>query len=284
MKAHVSDAKKALVQRLVQEFQGASVVGIVNIHGIPAAQLQAMRGRLRGKANVRVVKNNLLRIALKEAAASKKGLDGLADALGGQTAIVTSSINPFRLYKEMESTKTPAAAKGGEIAPADIEIQEGETPFKPGPIVGELQKAGIPAAIDKGKVVIKKAKVLVKKGDKIPRDMAAAMTRLDILPLIVGMDLTAAYELGTVYRRDVLSIDETKILADMSAAHRHALGLSITTAFPTTETTPLLFAKAHAEALALAVTAGYATAASLPLILAKAQAQATALAAKAGVQ
>jgi len=284
MKAHVSAGKKDLVQRLVKEFQGASVVGIVNIHGIPAAQLQAMRARLRGKAKVTVVKNNLLRIALKEAAASKAGLDGLADALGGQTAIVTAAVNPFRLYKEMEATKTPAAAKGGEIAPADIEIQEGETPFKPGPIVGELQKAGIPAAIDKGKVVIKKAKVLVKKGDKIPRDMAAAMTRLDILPLIVGMDLRAAFELGTVYRRDVLLIDEAKVLADMSAAHAHALGLSITTGFPTKETTPLLLGKAHSEALALAVTAGYATAASLPLILAKAHAQAAALAAKAGVK
>ena len=45
----------------------------------------------------------------------------------------------------MEATKTPAPASGGELAIEDIVIKEGETSFKPGPIVGDLQKAGIPA-------------------------------------------------------------------------------------------------------------------------------------------
>ena len=30
----------------------------------------------------------------------------------------------------------------------DIEVKAGETSFKPGPIVGEFQQAGIPAAIE----------------------------------------------------------------------------------------------------------------------------------------
>ena len=64
----------------------------------------------------------------------------------------------------MEATKSTAPAKPGDIAPEDIIVKEGETPFKPGPIVGELQKAGIPAAIEGGKIVIRKDKVLVEKG------------------------------------------------------------------------------------------------------------------------
>jgi len=282
MAAHVSAKKRALVDRLVREFADARVIGVANVAGIPAAQLQAMRVRLRGKANVTVTKKTLLRIALKEAAAKRVGLDQLADLVAGQAAVVTAAVNPFKLFREMEATKTPAPARGGEIAPADIEIQEGETPFKPGPIVGELQKAGIPAAIEKQKVVIKKSKLLVKKGDKIPRDLAGALTRLEILPLVVGMDLRGAFEEGMVYRREVLAVDETKLIADMGLAHARAVSLSVFAAFPTAETTRLLVATAHQRALSLALEAGFPTKATVELLLARGHAQAAALAAKAG--
>ena len=46
----------------------------MNIHGIPAPQFQAMRKVLFGRVRLTVSKNNLLRIALKEAAA-KKAID-----------------------------------------------------------------------------------------------------------------------------------------------------------------------------------------------------------------
>ena len=68
--------------------------------------------------------------------------------------------------------------------------------FKPGPVVGEFQKAGLPAAIEKGKVVIKSDKVLVKSGGQITRDQAQALTKLEIYPMTVGLDLRAAYEEG----------------------------------------------------------------------------------------
>ena len=54
------------------------------------------------------------------------------------------------------------AAKAGETAPEDIVIEKGPTSFKPGPIVGELQQAGIPAAIEGGKVRIRETKTVVK--------------------------------------------------------------------------------------------------------------------------
>ncbi|NIP34765.1 MAG: 50S ribosomal protein L10, partial [Thermoplasmata archaeon] len=96
------------------------------------------------------------------------------------------------LYKMMERTKTPSPAKGGELAPNDIVIKAGDTNFKPGPVVREFQKVGIPAAIERGKVVVKKDAVLVKEGEPIPKDLATVLPRLDILPLELGLDLKAA--------------------------------------------------------------------------------------------
>src|SRR5207245_1547002 len=86
--------------------------------------------------------------------------------------------------------------RGGEIAPEDLWVRGGETPFKPGPVVGELQKAGIPAAIERGKVVIRQDKLMVKAGARIPRDVAQQLARLEIFPLVVGLDLRGAQEQG----------------------------------------------------------------------------------------
>src|SRR2546425_11747886 len=279
--AHVAPYKQETVKALVREFERSPVIGIVNIRGIPAPQIQAMRKQLTGRAKLTVSKNNLLRIALKEAAAKKAGLDGLADVIPDQTAVVTAEINPFRLYKEMEATKTRAPARGGEVAPEEIWVREGDTPFKPGPIVGELQKAGVPAAIERGKVVIKKDKLLVPTGQRIPRDVAQVLARLEIFPLTVGLDLQGTYEGGMVFRRGVLAVDDAKVRADLSLAGNQALNLAIFAGYATKGTIRHLLSAAFRRALALSVESGFPTKEGLKFLLAKAQAQALALAARA---
>ena len=279
--AHGNPAKVQEVDELVRQIREANVVAIVDVRGIPAVQLQAMRHQLRAKAKLRVAKNTLIRLALERVAEERKGLGDLASALGGQIALVTTALNPFRLFKELESTKSPAPAKGGEVSPADIWVREGDTPFKPGPVVADLQKAGIPAAIEKGKVVIKKDKLLVKGGDRIPREVASVLTRLEVYPIIVGLDLRSAYEGGQVYGRAVLSIDETVVLAQVTTAIRHALSLSLFAAYPSPFSIRFLLSKAFRDGLSLSVHAGFPTKESAKFLLAKAQAQALALAALA---
>jgi large subunit ribosomal protein L10 len=279
--AHVAPAKKEIVEGLVKRFEGSHVIGIANIHGIPAPQFQAIRKSLAGRAQIIVAKNNLLRLALKGAEAKKKGLAKLIDAIEGQSAVVTAEINPFRLFRELEATKTKAPARGGEVAPDDLWVREGDTPFKPGPIVGELQKAGVPAAIEKGKVVIKKDKLLVKTGDRIPREVAQVLAKLEIYPLIVGLDLRGAYDAGTVFRREVLAVDEAQVRGQIALATRQALALALEIAYPTRQTIPLLLAKAHTNALNLAVESEFPTRESVKFLLARAQAEMLALASRA---
>ena len=275
--AHVAPAKKALVENLAKRFEESKVIGIAGIHGIPAPQFQTMRKQLAGQATITVTKNNLLRLALEEASKKRKDLAKLAEAIDGQTAVVTAEVNPFRLFKQLEATKTKAPARGGEVAPEDLWVREGETPFKPGPVVGELQKAGIPAAIERGKVVIKKDKLLVKAGDRIPREVAQTLTRLEIYPLVVGLDLKGAYEDGMVFRRDSLAVDDVVIRGQIAQAGREALGLALEIGYPTKETVPLLLAKAFRQALSLSLESEFPTKESIKFLLAKAQAQALAL-------
>jgi large subunit ribosomal protein L10 len=221
--AHVAPVKKEQVQRLDQLIKDHKIIAIAKVAGIPGPQLQKIRRMLRGKAEIVVSKNSLFQLALADMEKGKPGLKGLGSTIHSQTALVATNLNPFLLFKQMEATKMPSPAKGGEIAPDDISVSEGETSFKPGPIVGELQKAGIPAGIEGGKVFIKKDKMLVKKGDRIPRELAPMLTKLEIFPLVVGLDLQAAWESGTVYPANLLAIDEVKIMGDMGKAAAHAL-------------------------------------------------------------
>jgi large subunit ribosomal protein L10 len=274
----VSQKKVETVAALVDAFMNSPVVGVARVDGIPAPQMQQMRAGLRGKAGLVVAKNRLINMALLEASSKKKGLEKLGEVVDGQTAMVLSEINPFRLFKELESTKTSAPAKGGEIAPSEIVVRAGDTPFKPGPIVGDLQKAGIPAAIEGGKVVVKKDRVLVQEGEKISKDIANALTRLEIFPLTVGLDLKAAHEDGLFYERSSLAIDDEEYLRNIQQAGQQSLNLAVFIAYPNPVTIPLLLSKASREALNLAINSKFPTEETVEFLLQKANAEMMSLA------
>jgi large subunit ribosomal protein L10 len=269
-KRNQMEAIKALVK-------DNNVLGLVRITGIPGAQFQQMRKNLDENVHMMVVRNNLLYLALKEVMGDVKALDDFLDQVEGQTALIATNLNPFRLYKQLEGTKTKSPAKGGETAPEDIVVEEGETDFKAGPIVGDLQKVGIPAGIVRGKVVIKSTKTLVKEGDKISQGLAAMLTRLNIFPLTVGLDLRAALEEGMVYLKEVLAVDDSLITAQMQSAATGAYNLAMFMSFPTKITIEPLIAKAHGEVMALAMFAHITNKESVGPLLAKACAEAGAL-------
>jgi len=266
------------VEELTNIMTSNPVVGIVNIHGIPAKQLSKMRARLRGDVGLLVTKRTLIDMALDKVAESRPGIDGLKEASEGQVGLVFTELNPFKLFKMMEKTKTASPAKGGEEAPNDIIIKAGDTAFKPGPVVREFQQVGIPAAIERGKVVIKKKAVLVKAGEPIPKDLAGVLPRLDILPLMLGLDLQAAYEDGIVYQPDVLDVDTEAILGQMASGAAAAFSLAVNARIFNQVTIMPMLAEGKTFAFNLAVETGIMTPETVEPILARAHSKAMALA------
>ena len=209
--AHVAEWKRAEVKELTDLLTGNKVIGLVEIGGIPAPQMQHMRKNLH------------------------------------------------------------------ETATHNIEVRVGDTPFKPGPIVGELQKAGIPAAIQEGKVAIREDKVIVPEGEKIPADVAQMLTRLEIFPIEIGMNLHAVFEDGSIFKSDVLDIDIDEIIGRMKQASTNAVDLAIEAGWYTKLTIQPLLIKAHNNALALAMEQGISTKDTIKNLLSKAHANMLAL-------
>ena len=275
--AHVAEWKVGEVKKITELLTKNKVIGIVGIGGIPAPQMQQMRTGLHGTATVRSAKNNLIFRALNDAEKEIKGISTLKESITGQTAIIATDMNPFKLAAQLKATRTMAPAKGGEIAAHDIEVKAGETPFKPGPVVGELQKVGIPAAIQEGKVIIKSDKVLVPEGEKIPVEVAQMITRLEIFPIEIGMDLQAIFEEGSIFPPDVLDIDIDEFLGRMSQASNNAFNLAVKAGWITELTVKPLIIKAHNDALALAMEQGILTKETIKNLLSKANAHMLAL-------
>ena len=249
---HLPSWKKDEVAEIKKFAKQYTLIGLVDMYGIPAQQVQQIRRNLRGTAVIKVTRNTLIKHALDEIGGKTKGIEKY---ISGHSAMIFTNDNPFKLFKQLEKTKTKMAAKAGETAPEDIIVEKGPTSFKPGPIVGELQQAGIPAAIEAGKVKIRETKTIVKKGAVISAKIATVLIKLDIKPMDVGLALQVAFHDGSIYEPAVLSVDETKLLAQIQLAGQQAFNLSVNAAIPTRETMVPILTKAVREARGLAVEA-----------------------------
>jgi large subunit ribosomal protein L10 len=271
---HLPVWKKTEIEEIKTNAAKYTLVGLVDMYGIPAAQVQQIRRNLRGKAVIRVTRNTLIEHALSEIGGK---VAGLSKYVSGHSAMIFSNDNPFKLFRQLEKTKTKMAAKAGETAPEDIVVEKGPTSFKPGPIVGELQQAGIPAAIEGGKVKIRETKTIVKKGAVISAKVAGVMIKLDIKPMDVGLALQAAFYDGDVYEPSVLAIDEAAILEQIRRAAAQAFNLSVNAAIPTKDTIVPILTKAVREARGLAVEAAIYEKDVVDAIIGKAQKESIAL-------
>ncbi len=271
---HLPGWKRDEVEQIKRWAKGYAVISLVDVHGIPAAQLQGIRRDLHGKAVLRMTRNTLIEHAFAELGGDYADLE---EFIAGQSALIFTNENPFSLYRTLERTKTKMAAKPGEVAPQDIVVPKGPTNFKPGPVVGELQQAGIPAVIESGKVRIRDTKVVVKKGDVISKKVADVLSKLDIKPMDVGLRLQAAFYERTIFRPEMLAIDEEAYRRDITLAARQAFSLSVNAAYPTKVTAAAILGKAFSEAKALAVEAGVYEKEAMDAIIARASREAETL-------
>lgn len=163
----------------------------------------------------------------------------------------------------------------------DIVIPAGETGFAPGPVVGELQRVGIKARIQAGKVVILEDCPILKEGDLISKEVADTLSKFGVMPLELGLKLRAVYEAGMVFSGGVLEFDETKAIEQLRVACTSAVNLAITANYPTHITIGVMIVKAGAAARNLALNVCLPIQEIIPTLLTRAYAEMLGLASTA---
>ncbi|MBD3388635.1 MAG: 50S ribosomal protein L10 [Candidatus Altiarchaeales archaeon] len=268
----VAPWKKDMVKEAAKRIKSRKVVGVVKISGVPSKQMQDMRKKLKGDADIIVSRSTILKRALEKA-----GVKGLEEYLKGPSGLILSDLNPFQLEKLLYSNRSKAPAKPGNIAPYDLTVPEGDTGLPAGPVIGDLQGAGVKAKIQGGKIMVTEDSLLVNGGDPVNEKVATVLARLGIEPMEIMLKLNAAHEDGTVYSGDVLHIDEAETLARFQDAHRKAFNLSYHARIFNKHVVEVLLTEAVCNARNLMVNAEIINKDTIELFLGKADAHAKAL-------
>ncbi|MBD3405936.1 MAG: 50S ribosomal protein L10 [Candidatus Lokiarchaeota archaeon] len=268
--------KRDAVKELTSAIQESKMVGLVNVEGVGAKQLQGIRESLRGSAKIKMARNTLMRRAIEDAKA--KGIKGLSDFVKGPVAFVFSDQDPFILSKFLAENKAAAPAKGGQTTPKDIIVPAMNTGVAPGPFITELAGLDIPSRVKGGVIHITEDTVAVEAGEVVSNAMAQMLGRLGIEPMELQLKLVAAYTDGAVLTAEDFEIDLESLFEQVLLGHQYAVNLSVNSGYPTTDTIPLILAKANSDAKVLALEVGFFEPDMLGEFLSKANSQAFALA------
>ena len=268
----VATWKKDNVEWLGKEIKSHNTVGVVSINSLPSKQLQNMKRKLQGKVEIIVSRSNLINRALQKA-----GITGLGTHMKGPSGIILSNLNPFELERLVYSCRTMAPAKARTIAPFDLIVPEGDTGIPAGPVIGDLQAAGIKAQIKGGKIIIAEDSLVVKAGQPVSQKVAPMLMRLGIEPIEIVLRINAAYEKGVIYLSDVLHIDDARTIAEIADARRKAFNLAYNARIYSREVTSLLITEASCNARNLMINAKILNKETIGLYLGKADAAAKAI-------
>ena len=243
----------------VKELKGClseySAVGIASLEKVRASQLQQLRKKLKDSAEIRVVKNSIIRRAVSETN-DKAGMDKLEEYLVGPNLYLFTNLNPFKLVILLEKSRVKAAARAGDVAAFDVMVPEGNTGLPPGPIISQFTAVGLRTRIESGSVWVSKDTVVVKKGEPINAQLASLLSKLGIKPVEVGLSLKVVYDDGVILTEENLVIDIDAVRRSVEEAHQFAFNLSLKAAITLPENIGYLLRLAHQDAKSLALSAG----------------------------
>jgi len=262
--------KKEIYSDLIELLQKYPVVAVADLQKVRSSQIQEIRKKLRGKAELIVAKNTILRKASENLAGEKTNVDKFAGALTGSKVLIFSQMNPYELIIFLNKNKVRVPAKGGDVATSEIMVQAGNTGLQPGPVISEFNEAKVQTRIEGGSIFIAKDTVVAKKGDVISTKTASLLSKLGMKPMEAGLSLAYAYDHGLVLSPNDLTFDLEQMKSDFSNAVRLAFGVALEANIVLPATAPQIISKAYRQAVAVSVEAGFLTKETTPLIIQRA--------------
>jgi len=242
---HVSEAKKAKVKELANLLKTKKTVMVVSVKGLPSAQFQDIKKKLRSKAKIQLVKKSLINFALEHS--GNEELAHLVPYIEDSTAMLFSDYDAFEISGILADEKSPSKAKAGQIAPMDIEVKAGPTGLIPGPDISALSAVGLVPKVEGGKIAILKDKVIAKQGSVITAPLASIMAKLEIIPFEVGIDPVAAFDNDDKKVYANIKIDKKQFLEDLLYDAGRAIPFAVELGIVNTTTLDFILAKAAAQ-------------------------------------
>jgi large subunit ribosomal protein LP0 len=225
---------------------------IVGVDNVGSNQLQLTRKALRGKAEILMGKNTMMRKCIREYCEANEAspVAQLEELCRGNVGFVFTNGDLGEVRESLESNVRPAPARVGALAPSDVIIPKGPTGCDPGQ-TAFFQTLQISTKISRGQIEMTNDTHLITAGEKVTASQAAILQKLNIEPFTYGLVLKSVYDNGSLFDAKVLDITDDVLAAKFASALSVLASLSLALGYPTQASVPHSIANAFKAVLAV---------------------------------
>lgn len=248
--------KNKYIQKLEECLANYNSMLVISIDFVGSSQMQKIRQNLRGRAQVLMGKNTIIRKIFREKAAEDPKLEAMLPLIKGNIGFVFCNEGLAAIRKEVIAEKIPAAAKTGVLAPKDVKIPAGPTGLDPGQTTF-FQALNIGTKITRGSIEILSEVTLCTKDVKVTSSAVALLNKLNIKPFEYGIVVDWVYDNGSLYDAAILDMTEDDLLNKFFTGVNHIAAIGLEVGYPTLASLPHSFCNAFKKCVAIALETDY---------------------------
>ncbi|MBN1217226.1 MAG: 50S ribosomal protein L10 [Candidatus Lokiarchaeota archaeon] len=253
-KKMVPQWKQKEVDYLVDLMEKYESIAVINVAKTIDRQVQEIRKVLRKDAVIRMSKKSLQERALDkfEKKTGKTHIKELKERIPGQSALIFTNLDTFKLVRVLKENKWMVPAKPGQVTPVDIIVPAGDTGLPTGQVISELNMTlRLPTMISNDTIHIREDTITHHVGDIVSTKEASVLKKLGVQPIESIIKIDVAWTDGELVPPEVLYLDIDELREDIALSYIKAKTLAIKFEILDKETVSPLIQKAHREALAL---------------------------------
>eukprot|EP00929_Paragymnodinium_shiwhaense_P117700 TRINITY_DN887_c0_g1_i1.p1 TRINITY_DN887_c0_g1~~TRINITY_DN887_c0_g1_i1.p1 ORF type:complete len:320 (-),score=118.40 TRINITY_DN887_c0_g1_i1:483-1442(-) len=245
--------KNAYIEKLISFCTECPNALLVCIDYVSSKQMSNIRVELRGKAEVLMGKNTLIRkgLSIGHERHPEAGLDKISAALRGNLGFIfATNCDLDDIRDVLEKHRRTSAAKTGQFSMVDLSLPSGPTGIDPSG-TSFFQALNIATKIVKGQIEIVTDFPILKKGDKVSPSAAVLLNKLGIKPFEYGMEVQLVFQDGSVFAAAVLDMKDDDIIQRFMAGVANMAAFSRELGIPTEAGLPHMFGNAFRNVAAL---------------------------------
>jgi len=225
---------------------------IVNVDNVGSNQMHQIRQALRGKGQILMGKNTLVRRAVRLILAENPDYERFLPHVRGNVGFVFTSSDLKEVRDVIVENKVAAPAKAGAIAPNDVYVPAGNTGMEPGK-TSFFQALNIPTKIARGTIEIVSDIHLVPAGQKVDASQATLLNMLNISPFTYGMKIIQIFSEGQLFPESVLNVSEDELLEKFMSGVKAIASISLAINYPTLASVTHSLVNSYKNLLAVAL-------------------------------
>ena len=224
--------KEAWFVKLNELLEKYPSIFIVNVDNVGSQQMHQIRQSLRGKGEVLMGKNTMVRRALRLILSEKPEFEKLFPHVKGNIGFVFTSGDLKDVRTAILANRVAAPARAGAFAPEDIFVKAGNTGMEPGK-TSFFQALGVPTKIARGTIEIVSDVKVVPAGSRVGTSEATLLNMLNISPFTYGMTVVQIYDQGQCFESDVLDVSEDTLVGRFVTGIQQVASISLALNYPT---------------------------------------------------